>query len=72
MWKKKSFWRKLLKKINKKSLKLHFYGQVEAYGAQRKTVILVRKFLFRIRILFAPPMLLLVHRRVVFKIFNFF
>ncbi len=35
--------------------------------AQRKTVILVCKFLFRIWILFAPPTLLLVHRSEVFK-----
>ncbi len=39
------------------------------YEAQRKTVILVYKFLLRIQILFAPPTLLLVHRSVVFKIF---
>ncbi len=44
----------------KKSLKLRFYRQVEAYEAQRKTVILVFKFLFQIRILPAPLMLLLV------------
>ncbi len=35
----------------------------------KETVILVSKFLFRIRILFAAPILLLVHRSVVFKIF---
>ncbi len=52
----------------KKSQKLRFYGQVEAYGAQRETVILVCKSLFQIRILFAPPMLLLVHRSILFKI----
>ncbi len=40
------------RKIKKRNLKLHFYGQVEAYRAQRKTVILVCKFLFRIWILF--------------------
>ncbi len=41
----------------------------EPYGAQRKTVILVSEFLFRIRILFTPSTLLLVYRSVVFKIF---
>ncbi len=39
------------------------------YGIQRKTVILICKFLFWIRILFAPPTLLLVYKTVVFKIF---
>ncbi len=42
------------------------------YGAQRKTVILVCKFLFRIQILFAHPMLLLVHRSIVLKILLLF
>ncbi len=45
------------------------YGQVEAYRAQRKTVISVCKFLFRIQILFAPPTLLFVNRSIVFKNF---
>ncbi len=52
-----------------KNLKVRFYGQVEAYRTQRKSVILVCKFLFQILILFAPPTLLLVHKSVVFKIF---
>ncbi len=53
-------------------LKLCFYGQVEADGAQWETVISVYKFLFQILILFAPLMLLLVHRRVVFEILILF
>ncbi len=44
---------KFFQKI-KKSQKLSFYGQVEAYGAQRKTVILVCKFLFRIQFFLHP------------------
>ncbi len=42
------------------------------YGAQRKTVILVCKFLFQIQILFVLSMLLFVHRSVVFKFFYYF
>ncbi len=60
-----------VKDCKKEILKLRFYGQVEAYGAQRKTVILICKFLFQIGILFAPPMLLLVHRSVLLSFFFF-
>ncbi len=42
---------------------------MEVYGVQRKTIILVSKFLSQIQILFASPTLLLVHRSVVLKIF---
>ncbi len=46
-----------------------FLWACRSVWAQRKTIILVCKFLIQIRILFAPPTLLLVHRGVVFKIF---
>ncbi len=65
------FWRKaplFPKNKNKKILKTTLLWTNKSIWAQRKTVILVCKFLFRIRILFAPPTLLLVHRSVIFKI----
>ncbi len=58
-----------LKIINKKIFKTTRLWTNRSIRAQSKTVILVCKFLFRIRILFAPPItLLLVHRSIVFKI----
>ncbi len=51
-------------------MKLLFYGQVEVYGAQKKTYFGLQ-ISVRILILFAPLKLLLVHGREVFKIFKF-
>ncbi len=65
---------KILDKLKKKILKTTLLWTSRSVRAQMKTVILVCKFLFRIRFLFVPLTLLLVHRSVVFKIFfiNFF
>ncbi len=56
-------------KVSKKFLKTMFLWTSRSLWAQRKTVILVCKFLFRTWILFVSPTLLLVHRSAVFKIF---